>query len=116
MNRLILAAIAVLLVGCSAASPPRLQQAAASCGATEKVQDKGTSISFDTQGKSESAGDPATAVTCVLKAMSAPSYVLEHILSTRALDGSQTDEWDGYQARWTYHPDAGLRLTLVDRR
>lgn len=36
--------------------------------------------------------------------------------STRALDGTQTDSWKDIDARWTYHPDNGLRLTLVDRK
>ena len=25
-------------------------------------------------------------------------------------------EWDGIKARWSYHPDSGMRLTLVDAR
>ena len=41
-----------------------------------------------------------------------PARVREHIATTRALDGQQTDEWDGYQARWTYHPDDGLQITI----
>jgi len=39
-----------------------------------------------------------------------------HINTTRALDGTQSDEWDGYKARWTYHPDAGVRITFIDSR
>ena len=42
-------------------------------------------------------------------------YVTQHIESTRALDGMQTDEWDDMKARWTYHPDDGLSLTLIDQ-
>ena len=44
------------------------------------------------------------------------SYVADHINTTRALDGTQSDEWDGYKARWTYHPDAGVRITFIDSR
>ena len=34
--------------------------------------------------------------------------------AARALDGQQTDEWDGISARWTYHPEDGLHLVLRD--
>lgn len=125
MNRLALPAL-VLLAGCSSstAAPtptptpvlPRLQVAATACGITAPIQDKGASISFDTKGKKDATGDELTAVTCLLSKTDAPDYVLEHINSTRALDGNQTDEWNGYKARWTYHPDSGLRITFIDSR
>ena len=35
------------------------------------------------------------------------------INSTRALDGMQTDSWHDITARWTYHPDDGLDITLA---
>ena len=35
-----------------------------------------------------------------------------HIESTRALDGTQEDSFGDYQARWTYHPDNGMNLTV----
>lgn len=51
----------------------------------------------------------------MLEQLDAPDYVTQHIESTRALDGMQTDEWDDMKARWTYHPDDGLSLTLIDQ-
>ena len=50
--------------------------------------------------------------TCVLDALEAPTHVEEHMSTTRALDGTQEDGWDDYQARWTYHPDSGMNLTV----
>jgi hypothetical protein len=49
---------------------------------------------------------------CVLDALAVPERVLDHIGTTRALDGQQEDSWDNYQARWTYHPDDGVNLTI----
>jgi hypothetical protein len=47
-----------------------------------------------------------------LDALHAPQQVREHIAHTRALDGTQTDAWGEFQARWTYHPDDGLNMTI----
>lgn len=71
-------------------------------------------MTFDTQGESETEGDILDRVTCFLNELKTPEYVRKHIESTRALDGQQTDKWDGYEARWTYHPDNGLLLTIID--
>jgi len=130
MKRIALAVIlAAALTGCSLpamvalvtpATPtpttPRLERAALDCGIGPRIQDKGGSLSLDTQGKLDTTGDDLTVVVCVLSKTGAPSFVTDHIDSTRALDGTQSDEWDGYRARWTYHPDAGLRITFIDTR
>jgi hypothetical protein len=50
--------------------------------------------------------------TCVLDEMEVPERVRSHLGSTRALDGTQEDAWDDYEARWTYHPDSGTNLTI----
>lgn len=34
------------------------------------------------------------------------------MIQTRAIDGVQTDSSNGVNARWTYHPDAGLVCTF----
>lgn len=46
--------------------------------------------------------------SCVLTTLGAPSGVVERMERTRALDGTQSEEWGGYRVTWTYHPDAGL--------
>ncbi len=88
----------------------RLEATAAWCGQTESVADEGASLTFTSTG-SGLTHEPS----CVLENLQAPSYVIEHVVSTRALDGQQTDEWDDLEARWTFHPDSGLRMTIVDR-
>lgn len=32
--------------------------------------------------------------------------------TTRALDGQQTADWDGFTASWGYHPDTGLDVVV----
>ena len=98
---------------------PRFWRVATDCGGNAYVQDHGKSISFDTQGEEDSTYDDAPSmdvVGCVLVGLDTPDYVLDHIDATRALDGMQTDEWNGVMGRWTYHPDDGLNLTLIDQR
>jgi hypothetical protein len=51
-------------------------------------------------------------LACMVRDLHMPNAVMQHILSTRALDGQQTDSWPGYTARWTYHPDDGLQMTI----
>lgn len=93
----------------------RFKIAAQKCGITGAIGDNAKSLSFDTPGEDDyGEGDELEKLVCVLGRLSVPDYVMAHIESTRALDGQQTDEWDGIQARWTYHPDDGLALTLVD--
>lgn len=94
-------------------------QAAVDCDITRLPEDEGMSITFDTRGKEDEGiddlYDPIEDITCMLEKLDAPDYVTQHIESTRALDGMQTDEWDDMKARWTYHPDDGLGLTLIDQ-
>lgn len=81
----------------------------------DKVVDHGMSLTLSTGGK-ESVGDATVRdVVCVLDELEAPNYVEEHIYSTRALDGQQSDTWGDWEVRWTYHPDSGLRITVIDR-
>lgn len=130
---LCVAAAALALSGCGAAaksdvaatpsvspsaSPSkvaRLEAAANLCTVRSNLADGGKSLTLDTMGKDETSGDDLESIACVLGAMKAPEYVINHIDSTRALDGQQTDTWDDYEARWTYHPDAGLNFTIIDR-
>lgn len=49
---------------------------------------------------------------CALEQLDAPARVTEAVNSTRALDGVQDAEWDGYEAEWRYHPDDGVNLII----
>lgn len=96
---------------------PRLASAATQCRVTDDdVKDQGNTITFDTKGAHDAAGDPLADVACVLTTLNAPSRVVAAMDATRALDGVQKDAWDGIDARWSYHPDSGLNLILSDSR
>ena len=100
------------------AMTPRFETAAEACELVPLlvVADKGTTLTLTTAGKSGKSASYTDIedVACVLTELEVPSYVVSHIDSTRALDGQQTDEWDGISARWTYHPEDGLHLVLRD--
>ena len=94
------------------AMAPRFERAAEACELAPVlvVADKGKTLTLTTAASYTDIED----VACVLAKLEVPSYVVSHIDSTRALDGQQTDEWDGISARWTYHPEDGLHLVLRD--
>ena len=100
------------------AMTPRFETAAEACELVPLlvVADKGTTLTLTTAGKSGKSASYTDIedVACVLTELEVPSYVTSHIDSTRALDGQQTDEWDGISARWTFHPEDGLHLVLRD--
>ena len=73
-----------------------------------RVEDAGQTLALTVGGQYMNADT----MTCVLDHLGTPDAVREHISSTRALDGQQTDSWPGYAARWTYHPDDGLQMTI----
>jgi hypothetical protein len=101
----------------SPSSPAKtpIQTAALGCLVAEaNVGDAGKSIKFDTEGNDDPAtgNDDIKDVACVLTSLNVPDYVVTHMDATRALDGMQEDTWDSYTARWTYHPDDGMNLTV----
>lgn len=75
--------------------------------------DGGSSITIDTKGSGEASGEQLEDAFCVLRTLGAPDFLIELVQSTRALDGRQSEEWDGYRADWRYHPDSGLQLTII---
>lgn len=124
MKKLTALTLVVLLAGCGgapAATPTpsaaesRIVTAAKACpGARNAHGDGGKSMTLDTKGEDDRDGDTMAVVACYLRELETPDYVIQHIDSTRSLDGQQTEEWDGIKARWTYHPNRGLIITLVD--
>jgi len=74
--------------------------------------DEGRSLSMSGKDK-YGEGVGYSAISCVLAAVDLPDHVLSRLNNTRALDGMQDAEWDGYEASWTYHPDDGVNLTIV---
>ncbi len=46
------------------------------------------------------------------KAANVPSYVQNQIATTTSFAGQQAATFDGLEARWSFHPDNGLDLTI----
>jgi hypothetical protein len=90
-----------------------LEKAADGCGITGAVGDDGSSLSLDMKGGDFDSGDlSVTNVACVLNELGIPDSVMSKMDSTRSIDGRQTENWDGIEANWTYHPDNGLDVIL----
>ncbi|GAB3650373.1 hypothetical protein GCM10027591_07740 [Zhihengliuella somnathii] len=82
------------------------------------VLDDGAALELDGSGTGAFSGGLETSdQVCILKGLGIPESAFSRMSSTRALDGTQTTSWDGYQASWTYHPDDGLHVIVepVDR-
>ena len=52
---------------------------------------------------------------CVLGKLGTPAAVRERMYATRAIDGTQSEEWGSYKATWTYEPDQGLTVIISSR-
>lgn len=97
--------------GSEASDQTPIEAARARCGATG-VGDNGRSIVLDTQGDEESTGDTIDVVGCVLGNLGISDSLVARIQATRALDGAQSGEWDGFTATWSYHPDSGMTIIV----
>lgn len=99
----------------STSSETKLHAAASSCNVPGMLSDADRTLILDGQGKGAGSGDVDYGTQeCVFNRLAMTAAVLEHLKSTRALDGQQTDKWDTLEARWTYHPDSGLDVTLTE--
>ena len=102
-------------VGSALAESSAIPNAVEKCAAVDTtgvdVMDKGKSLNLRTTGE-ESEGADFLTVGCVLTELNAPDSLTTRLGSTRALDGTQTGEWAGFTASWTYHPDNGLNIIV----
>ena len=131
MKRYALPLIVVLaLAGCATADPPsahELEQAelanrtliekvTAKCPALygSDIGDEGKSLLLDTQGSDDATGLNMTQLDCILIRLETPDSTRSLIDSTRALDGRQEAKWDSITATWSYHPDSGLNMVIVE--
>jgi PASTA domain len=90
-----------------------LEVAATRCDIDGAVGDEGASLELDMEGDDFGSGDLNYAdVACVLNELDVPDSVVSKMDSTRSIDGRQTEDWDGIEANWTYHPDDGLDVIL----
>lgn len=78
--------------------------------------DSGYTVTLYGRPEYSQAGLPVTDIACILKAITIPDSVMSEIDSTRALDGTQKDSWDKFQASWTYHPKNGVPIILTESK
>ena len=72
--------------------------------------------SLTLQAENESGrGLSAPVFRCVLDELDAPASMHQRMLLTRAIDGTQEEQWGLYRATWTYHPDQGLNVVISAR-
>ena len=90
------------------------QKAYESCGtpAGVSVSDEGKTIAVDTMGDEEYSGASYGDLVCIINAVGTPSYVNSNIMSVRALDGRQSDEFDGIEVSYSFHPDNGMDIVF----
>ena len=105
--------LALTLTGC-AGQFDLFQKAYDTCGTSSGVSlsDNGTTISVDTMGEEDWSGATYSDLVCIIDAVGTPSYINENIMSTRALDGRQTQEFDGIEVSYSYHPDSGMDIVF----
>lgn len=86
----------------------QVRQAATVCGVGAFVKDDGSTLA--------ASGITPYAAACVLRSLGADTATIAHLASTRAIDGQQTARWGfapSTDARWSYHPDAGVTLIVT---
>ena len=74
--------------------------------------DGGATITIDVKGNKDYSGAPYSAEACVLRHLGAPTSVTSHIEQTTAMDGRQTESWNGITIEWSYHPDRGPDMVV----
>ena len=52
---------------------------------------------------------------CVLGKLGTRAAARERMYATRAIDGTQSEQWGSYKATWTYEPDQGLTVIVSSR-
>lgn len=86
-----------------------------SCGLpASSIGDGGTTLILDGAGNDGTAGLPIEDIGCALGAIDAPDSIVTQMEQTRALDGRQSADSEGYTYSWIYHPDSGLDITITD--
>lgn len=79
------------------------------------LADEGTSIIGDGPADgTNTVDDYFTEMFAILTALDTPSYVVNQMEATTSLMGLREADWDGIHAEWSYHPDNGFDVTLVD--
>ena len=92
----------------------RLAGADAKCHTTGVVTDEGQALVMNGKGTEDATGLTVTKEACLLLYVKTPTYVVDQMDATTSLMGLRQADWNGYHAEWSYHPDNGLDITIVD--
>lgn len=94
----------------------QLEIAAGVCGVSGVISDEGHTMTLSRVAAEENPGPVSySEYECVLNELDTPQSVRSHMGQTRALDGMQTNDWDDFEALWTYHPDNGVNITITEK-
>jgi len=104
----------------SEASKPRpFKEAASGCGVIGEtgadLGDGDHSLSLDGKGDEDYSGLSMQNIDCVLNNIHVPDFIRAEMDKTRALDGTQRESWENFSVSWSYHPDNGLNVGLVEK-
>jgi hypothetical protein len=107
-------AVAAVIASSASASPfeSALDDCRLSDGRDAQILDDGKSLLLDMEGE-ESRGLSLSSVACVLQELDVPESTMSKMDSTRALDGRQSDEFNGITVEWTYHPSDGMDVLFT---
>ncbi|MBB4139235.1 hypothetical protein [Microbacterium invictum] len=80
------------------------------------VEDGGQTLIVATKPQDDDVlGVSSLALTCVQESLEMPKWLIESMGQTRSLDGRLSGEWDSFSAQWSYHPDNGVNLIIVQK-
>ncbi len=79
-----------------------------------RMLDDGSTLHVDTVGNDDAFGADYADAACLLNELDTRQRMISLMDSTRALDGRQSDTWDDFTATWSYHPDSGMDLLVVE--
>jgi hypothetical protein len=111
-----IAGLLTLTISGCASGPTKLQNVYEICGLNQgsNLADEGKTLIIDMMGEEDYVGASYSDVSCVVNDtdLAMPDYIVSAIETTRALDGRQSGDWEGFEAQWSYHPDSGLDLVI----
>lgn len=120
-NRTLLAVVAatavVVLAGLAwfvfaGSSLDSAKETCAPGSAHAQLGDGGDTLALRSVGN-KSAGLTEVQLECFLDELEVTDAIRTELGTTRALDGRQSADWDGYHATWTYHPNSGLAMVIT---
>ncbi|WP_292833897.1 hypothetical protein [Microbacterium sp.] len=96
----------------------RFNTALAACGmyigntTGVEILDDGEAVEFSGVAETFASDVQTSDLYCFLGKLRAPQSLEAKIGQTRALDGRQSEDWDGFTIEWTYHPDDGANVII----